>query len=169
VSPDEVIELRLLPAIRECERHLERLRYAASRGKALFPLSAESYLALSDPEVAILDQMLFRFGKLQDAMGQRLFSAILAAGQELRDDETFLDKLNRLEKLGALPSAIEWIKLRDLRNNAMHEYPDEPEINAASLSEVFGRVPELENCLSQARDYARDHFPLSGVVGDTKA
>jgi hypothetical protein len=160
VNPDDVVELRLLPAMRECEHHLERLRYAASRGKTLFPLSAESYLELRDPDVAILDQMLFRFGKLQDAMGKRLLPAILVAGQEWLDNETFLDKLNRLEKLGAIPSAIEWIKLRTLRNNAMHEYPEEPEINAANLNELFACIPELENHLNQSREYAKEHFPL---------
>lgn len=160
MNTGEVIELRLLPAMRECERHLARLHYAASMGNALFPLSAEGYRELRDPDVAILDQMLFRFGKLQDAMGQRLMPAILAAGQEWRDNETFLDKLNRLEKLGAIPSAIQWIELRDLRNNAMHEYPDEPEINAANLNAVFDRIPALEKHLSRAREYAKEHFPF---------
>jgi hypothetical protein len=53
--------------------------------------------------------MLFRFGGLQDAIGQRLLPAILRAGQEWRDHEILLDKLNRLEKLGGLPLASNWI------------------------------------------------------------
>ncbi len=162
MNPGEVIELRLLPAMRECERHLERLRYAVSRGAAMFPMSAEAYLALRDSDVAVLDQMLFRFGKLQDAIGQRVLPAILLAGQEWQDSETFLDKLNRLEKLGAIPSALDWIKLRDLRNNAMHEYPDEPEVNAANLNAVFASIGKLETHLNCAREYAENHFPLRG-------
>jgi len=78
----------------ECERHLRRLRYAAEKSEELFPLSAERYQNLLDPEVAGLGQMLFCFGKLQDAIGQRLLPAILLAGQEWQDDETFLDKRN---------------------------------------------------------------------------
>lgn len=116
MSPDETIELRLKPALRECEQHLARLRYAATHAENRFPMDVPGYRALTDAEVATLDQMLFRFGKLQDAMGQRLFPAILEAGQELQERDTFLDKLNRLEKLGAIPSATDWLMLRDLRS-----------------------------------------------------
>jgi hypothetical protein len=156
----EAIALKLSPAIRECERHLKRLHYAATRGKALFPMDADAYRQLSNSDIATLDQMLFRFGKLQDAIGQRLLPAILLAGQEWRDDETFLDKLNRLEKLGVIPSASDWVKLRDLRNSAMHEYPDEPDINAANLSRVFEEIASLERNLAQARQFAEEHFLL---------
>jgi len=161
VTPREVVELKLAPAIRECEQHLKRLHYAAGRGQGLFPMNAEAYSHLSDSEIATLDQMLFRFGKLQDAIGQRLLSAILLAGQEWRDDETFLDKLNRLEKLGVILSASDWIKLRDLRNSAMHEYPDQPEVNAANLNKIFDGIALLERNLAQARQFAEKHFPLS--------
>lgn len=160
MNPADAIELRLIPAIRECERHWQRLRYAVSRGATLFPMTSERYVRLSDADVTILDQTLFRFGKLQDAIGQRLLPAILLAGQEWRDNETFLDNLNRLEKLGAIPSATEWIKLRDLRNNAMHEYPDEPEINAANLNRLFSSIPVLYANLERAREYAKEHFSL---------
>jgi hypothetical protein len=148
MNPRQVAALQLTPAIRECERHLTRLRYATTKAKGLFPMDAESFERLSDSEVAALDQMLFRFGRLQDAIGQRLLPAILRAGQEWRDDETFLDKLNRLENLGVIPSASDWLKLRDLRNSAMHEYPDEPEVNAANLNEVFGEISKLEHNLA---------------------
>jgi len=158
VKPREVVELRLRPAIRECERHLARLHYAAAQGKGLFPLDAEAYDTLSDSDIAILDQMLFRFDRLQDAIGQRLLPAILRAGQEWRDDETFLDKLNRLEKLGVIPSASDWVQLRDLRNHAMHECPDDPEVNAANLNRVFDGIAKLGRNLRQARKFAEEHF-----------
>lgn len=156
----EAVALKLAPAIRECVRHLARLHYAAARGKVLFPMNAEAYNRLSDGEIATLDQMLFRFGKLQDAIGQRLLPAILLAGQEWRDEETFLDKLHRLAKLGVISSASDWIKLRDLRNSAMHEYPDEPDVNAANLNLIFEGVPRLERIFAQAYQFANVHFSL---------
>jgi hypothetical protein len=84
MTPREAIELKLIPAIRECERHPKRLHHAVTRGKGqgLFPMDAEAYKRLSDKEIAIMDQMLFRFGRLQDAIGQRLLPAIRLAGQE---------------------------------------------------------------------------------------
>ena len=161
MTPLEVVELKLTPAIRECERHLKRLHYAAKSGKGLFPMNAEAYNHLSDSDIATLDPMLFRFGKLQDAIGQRLLPAILLAGQDWRDDETFLDKLHRLEKLGVIPSASDWIKLRDLRSSAMHEYPDEPEVNAANLNRIFDGIAIFGRNLAQARQFAEKHFLLT--------
>jgi len=81
MNAPEAVELKLTPAIRECERHSERLRYAATRGEELFPIDAEAYRQMSDSDIAALDQMLFRFGKPQDAIGQRLLPAILLVGQ----------------------------------------------------------------------------------------
>jgi hypothetical protein len=49
--------------------------------------------------------LVFGFGRLQDAIGTRLLPAMLQLTQEWRDNEPFIDKLNRAEKLGMLPSA----------------------------------------------------------------
>jgi len=57
----------------------------------------------TDPErLRILDQLLFRFSKLQDALGIRLVPATLAALAEPFEEWPMIDRLNRLEKLGAL-------------------------------------------------------------------
>jgi hypothetical protein len=160
VKISDINRERLRLAIAESQGHLERLTYAALATSELFPMSVDRYQRLSAPEITLLDQMLFRFGKLQDSIGQRLFPAILRAGQEWSEQETFLDKLNRLEKLGAIPSATEWVELRELRNSAMHEYPDDPALNAANLTRIFNRVEALGNALSQARRFAAHHYAI---------
>ena len=38
-----------------------------------------------------------------------------------------VDRLNRLEQLGWLPSAAEWSELRRIRNAFAHDYPETPE------------------------------------------
>jgi hypothetical protein len=166
VNTSDADQERLRLALAESQGHLDRLNYAARATAALFPMEAGRYQRLSAPEITLLDQMLFRFGKLQDSIGQRLLPAILRAGQEWHEQETFLDKLNRLEKLGAVPSALGWVELRELRHSAMHEYPDDPALNAANLTRIFNRIDDLANALSQARGFASQHF---GVAGDTAA
>jgi hypothetical protein len=42
-----------------------------------FPLDSEKYLNLQPEELSFLDQLIFRFAKLQDTMGGRLFPVIL--------------------------------------------------------------------------------------------
>ena len=53
-------------------------------------------------QLRILDQLLFRFTKLQDAHGQRLIPATLAALSEPFEEWSMIDRLNRLERLGYL-------------------------------------------------------------------
>ena len=69
-----------------------------------------------------------------------------------------MDKLNRLDKLGVIPSASDWIKLSDLRDSAVHEYPDDPEINAANLNRMFAGIATLQHNFEQARQIAERHF-----------
>ena len=64
--------------------------------------------------------------------------------QEWRDNEPFLDKLNRAEKLGLLPSVEKWQWLRELRNQTAHEYPDNPTLTMENLRRLVAHVPMLD-------------------------
>ena len=55
---------------------------------------------LAPAEVAYMDQFATRFSKLQDAMGAKLFPQVLDLVGEQGALNTFIDKLNRLEKIG---------------------------------------------------------------------
>jgi len=56
-----------------------------------------------------------------------------------------MDKLNRAEKLGMMPSVEQWQLLRELRNQTAPEYPDQPERVKANLSQLLEQVPVLED------------------------
>jgi len=77
-------------------------------------------------------------------------------GGEWRGDETFIDKLNRLEKLGAIPSAEQWNEIRQIRNRMTHEYPDAPEHNADNVNDVVDSLDNLKETLVQAETYAEN-------------
>jgi len=156
VKPHEIIKFKLRPAVKECQLHKRRLEYALDRLKDRFPLNAEKWQALDDETVADIDQLLFRYNKLQDAIGQRLFPAILMLGGEWRDDETFIDKLNRLEKFGAIPSAEQWNEICQIRSRMTHEYPDAPEHNADNVNDVVDSLDNLKETLVQAETYAEN-------------
>jgi hypothetical protein len=155
VKLEEVIEFKFQPALKECHLHQRRLHYALSQLSGKLPLTAEQWPGLEDETVADIDQLLFRYNKLQDAMGQRLFPAILMMGAEWQDDQTFMDRLNRLEKLGAIPSADQWNEIRVIRNRMTHEYPDAPEQNADNLNQVVESITRLKQALTQAEAYAK--------------
>jgi hypothetical protein len=80
----------------------------------------------------LTDQILYRFTKLQDAMGERLVPATLGWLREPHEDWPMRDRLDRLEKLGLL-DVDTWLQWRDVRNRLAHEYPDQPELRHAAV------------------------------------
>jgi uncharacterized protein with HEPN domain len=69
--------------------------------------------------------------------------------QEWQDEAPFIDKLNRAEKLGLIPSALQWQELREIRNQTAHEYPAQPELVIANLRNLMRQVPALEAAHNQ--------------------
>ncbi len=141
--------LVLLEAWRQCERHSHHLMHALASLSASLPLTARSAAVLDDEAVQDWDQFILRFTKLQDAMGTRLFPAVLAYLQEPYEERPMLDKLNRLEKLGYLSSVEQWNVLRAIRNRFAHDYPQDEAMRAAYLNEAVDAVPLMQALLAR--------------------
>ncbi len=109
------------------------------------PLDAKRYQQLTDDEIEHIDQFLFRFAKLQDAMGEKLFMLLL---EFLKEEHTrarpFIDILNRLEQLGLLEDKNVWLELRKVRNHIAHQYEDEPQQAAEALNAIYASKSILE-------------------------
>lgn len=150
-------------ALTRCETHAERLRWAMSTLEPMFPLSAVKISAFTPIDLAVFDQFVVRFSKLQDTMGAALFPAVLDLTQEPGDLAAFIDKLNRLEKIGAIRSASQWLLLREMRNQFAHDYPDDPEIQAGLLNKAFGLAAVMLDVLGEITAFAsRYDAPLGG-------
>ncbi len=140
-----------------CKRHADRLAWAMSQFSGKFPLSSDAITGLNDTELAVLDQFSTRFAKLQDAMGAKLFPAVLELTKEPGNYPAFLDKLNRLEKIGAIESADRWLKLREMRNEFSHDYPDDPALQAAILNKAYPLASELLAILNKIELFAASY------------
>lgn len=114
---------KLNEALQLCTIHSERMSFAHEKIKMHFPLDREKYLLLQPVELSFFDQLIFRFSKMQDSMGGRLFPAILENLGEEISSLPFIDRLSRLEQLNIISSADEWMLLRETRNMITHEYP----------------------------------------------
>ncbi|SHK11191.1 hypothetical protein SAMN05444280_1725 [Tangfeifania diversioriginum] len=114
---------KLNEAVQLCTIHCQRMSFAWEKIKIHFPLDREKYIRLKPEELSFFDQLIFRFSKLQDSMGGRLFPAILEnLGEEVKR-LPFIDRLVKLEELEIITSADDWILLRETRNIVTHEYP----------------------------------------------
>jgi hypothetical protein len=128
---------------------------------------AERVLDIKASELRILDQMAYRFSKLQDSVGEKMLPLLLEFAQEpLSSTATFAEKLQRLEKIGAIPSAEQWRLLREMRNQLAHEYPDLPAIKAAVLNRFLDSVAQLESFWKHAEQWGISHSPNKGSAGE---
>jgi hypothetical protein len=141
-----VTGLRIEKVIIECDKHLKRINSAYLKMFVFMPLNASKYEQLTDDEIEHIDQFLFRFAKLQDAIDEKFFILIL---EFLKEDhirvKPFIDILNRLEQLGILEDKNVWLELRKIRNNIAHQYEDEPHPLTEALNAIYAAKPVLEN------------------------
>lgn len=141
--------LRLTDAWQQCQRHVHHLNHALHALGPMLPASASALTGLSDEQVQDWDQFILRFTKLQDAMGSRLFPAVLTYLQEPFEDRPMLDKLHRLEKLGYLSSVQSWQNWRAIRNSFAQDYPEDNALKAGYLNLATDIVPELLDTLDR--------------------
>ena len=114
-------EARLQFLSRVVAKEIKHLEYASTQ--VFEPtLSYEAVEKLdTTPELAMkVEAFTSRFCRLQDTLGDKLLPALLQAlGEPTR---ALLINLEKAEKYGWLESSEQWITLRQLRNQMIHEY-----------------------------------------------
>jgi len=135
------------------DRHIQRIEEALTRLSSVLPLSTETYSSLDEEQVRCIDQFIFRFSKLQDAMGAKLFRYILEYLDEDISSLPMRDILNRLERYHLINSAEEWVYIRELRNEIAHDYPlfendivnilNELILKVSILNDIYGRLKNV--------------------------
>jgi hypothetical protein len=142
----------------ECQRHIYRMDIAHTEIAHLMPLSVETYEKLTDADIKTIDQFLFRFAKLQDAIGKRLFkTTLLVLGEDIEGD-AFIDILNRLEKLDLISDIEGWFELRRLRNELAHEYEEEKKANAEAITIIHQSAGRLKAYFSTIHAKIKKRF-----------
>jgi uncharacterized protein with HEPN domain len=142
VTLDEAQRSRLQFLVRVVRRECEHLGATDAR---LFaePFSAQraTRLAAQPDEAERVEAFVGRFGRLQDTLGNKLLPAFLVAlGEEVA---AVIDTLDRAERLGLIPSADDWLTMRKLRNQMVHEYIEDAIVLASALQAGHEFVPTL--------------------------
>ena len=130
-------------------KHLTRLSNALNELNKNydFPLDKESFKGLLNniQYLAFSDQVIYRFSKLQDCMGAKLFkSVLLYQGENI--NKPFLDILNQLERMNII-EVDEWFEIRDLRNEIAHDYEADENSSVNILNAIYKIKDELEGVL----------------------
>jgi predicted nucleotidyltransferase len=145
--------LKIEKYFNECNKHIKRIVESYNNIDKILPMSASSYIALSDDEIKNIDQYLFRFAKLQDTIGDKIFIMIIKDFSEDTSRFTFLDILNKLEKIGILNNKDEWRTLREYRNDISHQYDDEPKEMAEAINNIFSQKNIIIEIYQKIKEY----------------
>ncbi len=111
------------------------------------PLDEHRVSGFTQEDIMVWDCITVRFSKIQDSIVQKIMPHFLEILGENVERASFIDKLNKLERLGIIESMYRWKELRNLRNHLAHEYSDRPELLASFLNQTYKAIPELLQCV----------------------
>ena len=144
-----VYKQKVTDNLNESNKHLLRIENAfeALKKNYTFPINIENFKVILEniEHLAYSDQIIYRFSKLQDCMGAKLFkSVLLYEGENV--NKPFLDILNQLEAIDII-NVDEWFEIRDFRNEIAHDYEDNDEIAINILNTIYKLKIDLKETL----------------------
>jgi len=115
------------------------------------PLNLEKYMQLKEYEQDKLDVLIFRFSKLQDLLGRKIFRSILEYSG-FDTNVSFVEILSELER-SSLVDIEKWIELRDIRNAIAHEYPEDEDNIVDEITEIYNNIDYLIELSQRLQEY----------------
>jgi hypothetical protein len=143
----------------ECDKHVEKITIAKKYISPLMPLNVESHEVLDDIQISFIDQLIFRFSKLQDTIGEKLFPNLLVLSSEDIKRKTFIDILNRLEEL-EIVDKNRWQYIREIRNQIAHEYSFNKDELIASINGIYSTSDELIEIYNNVKSFANSRLDI---------
>ena len=111
----------------EADKHIDMITEALDTLEQNLPI--KDYCKLSKLENFALNTLIFRFSKLQDLLGTKIFRNYLDYSGYETSEKSFFELLKEIEK-ESIVDIDTWNEFRVIRNNIAHEYPhEEDEIN----------------------------------------
>ncbi len=149
---------RLSLYLNEAEIHIERLKDVLNRLEKIYPLTLERFKNLTPEEKDMLDTLVFRFSKLQDLIGSKIFREYLQEVGFIVEDKAFLELLKEIEKEGIV-DIDSWSEFRKVKNILAHDYPDDLEEKAEAINyliershNLIGVIEKIESKINKQRN-----------------
>ena len=130
--------------LQKVELHKSRAKLAIDEIKKWPSINNEIFENFE--KIKTIDTFIYRFIKLQDIMGEKLFKIFLDDIGEYKSNMSLLDILDKLEKFEIIEDSYNWMEYRKLRNTLTHEYPNNEEdvIEGILLSiDVFEEIIKI--------------------------
>ncbi len=133
---------RLKNYLREAKIHIERLNEVLKEIKKIYPLDIEKFDQLTMEQKNMLDTLAFRFSKLQDLVGTKIFREFLDEVGFITEGKSFLEILKEIEKEGII-DIDSWSEFRKVRNLIAHDYPEEWEEKVEAINYLVDKTHTL--------------------------
>ena len=133
-----MIKTRLKTYFLETSKHIELIEDSLEE----LQTPIEDYETLSKLQKFALNALIFRFSKLQDLLGAKIFRNYLEYSGYTTQGITFFDILKEIEKEGIV-DIDSWSELRELRNKIAHDYPEELDEMLESINLFIEKSSEL--------------------------
>jgi hypothetical protein len=122
--------------------HINRLYDVLKTLNNLYPLDTNKLEILSSEDKDKLDVLAFRFSKLQDLLGTKIFREYLSFLQYPVEDKNFLELLKELDKEKII-DIDKWSEFRGIRNSISHDYPFEENDKLEAINYLIKNVEYL--------------------------
>ena len=131
--------------------HKKRLKLALAEIEQWDDLDSDIFEDFE--KIKTVDTFIYRFIKLQDIMGEKLFKAFLNKIGEYKNSMSLLDILDKLEKFEIIDNANRWMQYRKLRNQLTHEYPNNEDDIIDGIKIAITSFVEIEIILDNITEY----------------
>lgn len=157
---DAALRARLQFLCRVAEKEA---RYLQETDARLFanPLTVELLQHIAEDALLAerLDAFVSRFGRLQDTLADKLLPTLLDAMAEPKG--AAIENLDRAEKLNWLESTDDWLAMRKLRNQMVHEYIEDLSILSSALCAGHEFVPVLITAATKLTQQANQRIAVA--------
>lgn len=137
--------------LKEANIHIERLDDVLERLKNIYPLDSNKFENLNSYEKDMLDTLAFRFAKLQDLIGSKIFREFLKEMGYIVEEKTFFEILKEIEKEGII-DIDSWNEFRKVRNFLSHEYLYSFEDGIEAINYLIDKTPALIEVIRKIED-----------------
>ena len=134
--------------LKEAELHIQRLQEILKYLKTFYPLSIDS---LEDIDLDKLDAFAFRFAKLQDLLGAKIFREYLEEMNFPTSNKNFLELLKELNKEGII-DIDKWAEFRSIRNAISHDYPYDIYEKIDAINYLIDNIKYLFNVVQKIKE-----------------
>lgn len=131
--------------------HINRLEDVLQTLNNLCPLTIDRLETISSEIKDKLDVLAFRFAKLQDLIGTKIFREYLLFLQYPVEDKNFLELLKELEKENIV-DIDRWSEFRGLRNSISHDYPFEEEEKIEAINYLVQNISYFMDIIEKIKD-----------------